>query len=290
MKNLGAIREAKSILESRYRRIHPTAMPDSHQARNQAEDPTRDQVGNETGHQPPQDLVDARSALLLDNPIWSALTTDHAHFALGGDKARRYPEDIGPLSGMPGPTDAGYEALHALAGPGDLVGLFQLEEPHPPRGWTLVRSGVIDQMIAPQPVIVAAALPAEVELRRLTADDAPAMVELARLTEPGPFRLRTIELGNFFGILQASRLLAMAGKRLHLPGFVEVSGVCTHPDARGRGYARILMSCVIEEILQAGKTPFLHSFAYNHAAVRIYKGLGFVRRQSFELAVIRRDD
>jgi len=254
-------------------------------ARNEAENAAEREASAQ-----PRPLIDASWESRLDNPIWSALTTDHAHFALGGEHARRYPEEIGPLSGMPAQNDAGYEAMRALAGPGGLVGLFLCEPPRPPRGWTLVRDGVIDQMTAARPSPVRTVLPADAELRRLTPYDAPAMVELARLTEPGPFRLRTIELGNFFGIVQEGRLMAMAGKRLHLPGFIEVSGVCTHPDARGHGYARILMSRVIDEILECGRVPFLHTFAGNAAAIRIYQSLGFLYRRSFELAVLRLDD
>jgi ribosomal protein S18 acetylase RimI-like enzyme len=227
--------------------------------------------------------------LRLDNPIWSALTTDHAALAMGDDHARRYPSDIGPLAGIPAQSPQNYASLEKIAGPGGTVGLFLQEPLRLPYGWTLLRDGVIDQMIAPQPHPLAPVALPGVELRRLTAADAPAMVELAHLTEPGPFQLRTIELGTFYGILQAGRLLAMAGKRLHVPGAIEVSGVCTHPDARGRGYARHLMSRVIEEIVQAGSMPFLHSLASNHAAISIYASLGFVRRRSFELAAIRRD-
>lgn len=255
--------------------------------------PARYEAENRAQHDisaPAHSIVDPSSELLLDNPIWSALTTEHAHIALGGDHARRYPEEIGPLSGMPAQHDAGYDAMRTLAGPGGLVGLFFCEPPRPPRGWTLVRGGVIDQMIARRSLPVPTVLPGDAELRRLTPEDAPAMVELAKLTEPGPFRLRTIELGNFFGIVQAGRLLAMAGKRLHLPGFIEVSGVCTHPDARGHGYASILMSRVIDEILQCGRVPFLHTFAGNEGAIRIYRSLGFVYRRSFDLAVLRLDD
>jgi predicted GNAT family acetyltransferase len=168
--------------------------------------------------------------------------------------------------------------------------LFLLEPPHPPAGWTLLRGGVIHQMVASQPSTPHIARLADTELRQLTQADVPAMVELARLTEPGPFRLRTIELGAFFGVIQSGRLLAMAGKRLHLPGFIEVSGVCTHPDARGRGYARLLMSSVIEEIVRSGRMPFLHTFAGNQAAISVYESLGFTVRLSFELAVLKRDD
>jgi GNAT superfamily N-acetyltransferase len=231
--------------------------------------------------------IDERSAQLLDNPIWSALTTDHAHLALGGEMARRFPEEIGPLSGMPAQSDAGYEALRPLAGPGGIVALFFREPPRPPEGWTLVRDGTLHQMVAGRPHGATIATPANTELRKLRADDAPAMVELATLTEPGPFRLRTMELGTFYGVVEEGRLLAMAGKRMHLPGYVEVSGVCTHPEARGRGYARLLMSRVMEEIVRDGKTPFLHSFADNYGAIRVYESLGFTLRQRFELAVVK---
>ena len=225
----------------------------------------------------------------LDNPIWGALTTDHAQWAVGDAMARRYPAEIGPLSGMAAQTEAGYAALLPLAGPGGVLGLFFTEEPRPAAGWTLVRGGTLDQMVAERPELVRAHPGGGVELRQLTAEDAPAMVELAELTEPGPFRVRTIELGKFFGVLDGGRLLAMAGQRLRVPGYVEVSGVCTHPEARGRGYAQMLMSRVMEEILREGRTPFLHSYAHNEAAIRVYRKLGFVRRRSLELAVVGAD-
>ena len=224
---------------------------------------------------------------LLDNPIWSALTTDHAHWAVGDALARRYPPEIGPLSGMAAQTEAGYAALRPLAGAGGLLGLFFTEAPRPAAGWTLVRGGLLDQMVAERPMLVRAEPGDGAALRALTAEDAPAMVELAELTEPGPFRLRTIELGKFFGVVEAGRLLAMAGQRLRLPGFVEVSGVCTHPEARGRKYAQMLMSRVMEEIVREGRTPFLHSYAHNEGAIRVYRKLGFVRRRSLELAVVQ---
>ena len=115
------------------------------------------------------------------------------------------------------------------------------------------------------------------------------MLELAELTEPGPFRKRTIELGEFHGIFDSGHLAAMAGQRLHLPHFVEVSAVCTHPDARGRGYARSLMSIVIQEILQREKIPFLHSFSDNYPAIRVYESLGFTLRRTLHLAVLKNE-
>ena len=234
---------------------------------------------------------------LLDNPIWSALSTEHLPLALGNEKARRYPMDIGPLSGIPKQSEECYEALRGLAGPGGLVALFSLEELRIPAGWTRVRDGALYQMVRHShstnkgaPPITAAVSQSwagsrESTFRQLTPADAPAMVDLAELTEPGPFRLRTIELGNFYGIFHGERLVSMAGKRMHLPGLVEVSGVCTHPEARGRGYARMLMSILIEEIEREGKTAFLHVMTEN-PAIRMYEELGFATRQRFYFAAL----
>jgi ribosomal protein S18 acetylase RimI-like enzyme len=223
---------------------------------------------------------------LLDNPIWSALTTVHAPLAEGGLLARRYPAAIGPLSGLAEQSDEAYEELRALAGPGGIVGLFLNEAPRARAGWKLIRGGTLCQMVADGEARESAAEPDRGEVRVLGAEDVPAMVALAKLTEPGPFRERTHELGRFFGVVEDGRLLAMAGKRMHVPGFIEVSAVCTHPDARGRGYARLLMRRVMDEIVGAGSTPFLHSFANNYGAIRVYESLGFRVRRTAELAIL----
>ncbi len=229
-------------------------------------------------------------AVILDNPIWNALCTEHESLALGDGLARRYPPEIGPLSGMPNQSLASFDALRGLAGRGGVVVLFCTEPVAPPPGWTLVRDGQLDQMICDTRLSAETpALPADAELRRLASGDVAEMVALAKLTEPGPFRERSIELGTFFGIFHGGRLMAMAGRRVHLPRHVEVSAVCTHPEARGSGYARILISAVADEIRGRGKTPFLHTFADNQSAIRVYKSLGFTLRRSLHLAVLKNE-
>jgi GNAT superfamily N-acetyltransferase len=223
---------------------------------------------------------------LLDQPMWNSLITSHAPFAIGDGLARTYIPDIGPLTGLAEQSSAAYEHLHRLVEPNSLQALFLHEPPIPRAGWTLVRSGLIDQMLFTRSSLEAPSPPEG--MRLLTAADAPAMVELAKLTEPGPFRIRTHELGVFYGIFEGDRLLAMAGQRMRVPGFVEVSAVCTHPDARGRGYARTLMSTVMQQILDNGDTPFLHAFCDN-PAIRIYQSLGYEKRLTFHLAVIKKD-
>jgi ribosomal protein S18 acetylase RimI-like enzyme len=227
---------------------------------------------------------------LLDNPIWNSLLTEHRSLALSEGAARRYPPAFGPLAGTPDQSLESYSALESLAGPGGMLGLFFADPPAPPAGWSLFLGGVLAQMICRDlnPAEING-LPAGVNLRKLGAADVPLMIELATLTEPGPFRERTIELGNFYGIFEGPRLLSMAGQRMRVPGFVEVSAVCTHPDARGRGYAGILMSEVMRDIVAEGATPFLHAFADN-PAISLYQKLGFTHRRRFQLAVIKREE
>ena len=210
--------------------------------------------------------------------------------ALGGALAKRYPAEIGPLSAAADQSAASYDALRALAGPDGVLVQFLVDPPRPPVGWALIRGGGLSQMICLNPEHISAAPDVTgATLRRLTTGDVPAMLELTELTEPGPFRRRTFELGAFFGIFDSGRLLAMTGQRLHLPEFVEVSAVCTHPDARGRGFARVLMSRVMAEIRRRGKTPFLHVLPENESAIRVYERLGFTLRRTFHLAVLKNE-
>jgi predicted GNAT family acetyltransferase len=109
----------------------------------------------------------------------------------------------------------------------------------------------------------------------MTDADAAEMLALATLTKPGPFFARTHQLGRFIGVRDNGVLVAMAGERLKTPGYTEVSAVCTHPDHRGRGYAAALMRQVMGGIVARGETPFLHSYAANTGAIRLYESLGF---------------
>ena len=224
---------------------------------------------------------------LLDNPILNSLTSDHGSIAKIEGTARRYPAAIGPLAGVPDQSPESYEMLRTLAGPAGILGLFFPEPPIVRSGWSLVRGGTLTQMIWRMRNLKSIGASSS-KLHRLEEKDVPAMLELAKLTEPGPFRERTIDLGGFYGIFEGDRLVAMAGQRMRMPGFVEVSAVCTHPDARGRGYAGILIQQVMRDIVAEGRTPFLHAHQEN-PAVRLYERLGFTHRRSFQLAVIKNE-
>ena len=232
---------------------------------------------------PPRSAGDLK---VLDSPIWSALTNGHSHLALGNGLARRYPANIGPLSALSDQSDSAYSELRKLAEERPIV-QFLADTWQARSGWSLVREGMMDQMLWTEEVRVRQELSPTATLRELTDEDSPAMVALARLTEPGPFEPRTHTLGRFFGIFDSDTLVAMTGQRLHMPGFTEVSAVCTHPSARGRGYSRVLIAQVMSDILNRKEHPMLHVFSANTSAIRVYRSLGFTLRRNLHLAVLK---
>jgi len=221
---------------------------------------------------------------LLDNPIWNSLTTQHAGFAVGGVLARRYRSEIGPLTGLREPSGEALAELAAIAPLGDISVLFLEERIAFPAGWQILREGALVQMLCPSPPAV---VEASEEMIVLGPEDNAEMVALATLTEPGPFRDGTATLGGFVGVRVGGRLAAMAGQRLSPAGSREVSAVCTHPEFRGRGFARALVARVSRDIFAAGEVPFLSAMATNVGAIRVYEQVGFHLRRELELAVVR---
>jgi predicted GNAT family acetyltransferase len=222
----------------------------------------------------------------LDNVIWRALTSRNRNIAQGNDLALRYPAPIAPFAAMIDRTTASFQSLGALLPAGDQVALFTLEEVIPPSSFSVVKRDLVDQMVCNR-------IPAQdgsAPIVRLEARDVPDMLLLVEATHPGPFGPRTIELGQFIGIRQDGMLVAMAGERMRLDGFTEISAVCVHPSCRGQGLAAKLVSTLARSIASRAETPFLHVFNSNHAAIELYRKLGFVLRQHVHLAVLARGD
>jgi predicted GNAT family acetyltransferase len=223
----------------------------------------------------------------LDNPIWFALTSTHAHLAEGDGLARRYPLHLAPFAAVREQTPEGFAALARALHPEGMAALFVTPLEPPPPGWAHVRTFEVVQMtcekLVPTP---------EPEMIELETKNVPEMLELIQLTEPGPFKERANELGKFYGVHATDsdrdgKLVAMAGERIRLTGFTEISAVCTHPDYQRRGLARGLMHRISREILARGEVPFLHVFAGNSNAIRAYESLGFQQRQVFTGVVIK---
>lgn len=219
---------------------------------------------------------------LLDNPAVAALTGPHAHFAQRRGGALRYHPDVCPMAALPdSPTARDWSDAAQLVGPGGSLFLPVVTN-RPPAEWdtTMDLPGVqmIDAGVDTRP---------DDEAAPLTAADVPEMTDLVERTRPGPFRPRTIEMGTYLGIRRDGRLIAMGGERLSLPGYTEISAVCTDPDHRGLGLASRLVLDLAHRIRRRGDVPILHADARNIGAIRLYEQLGFVVRREVLFQILR---
>jgi len=222
----------------------------------------------------------------LDRPVWTALRTRQAGIAVGDGRAVRFAPDYGLFAAAADGSAESLGALGALVPAGGGVAVVEAVAPGAVPGLG-AEARHLWQMIAPE--LTAAGPAPEFEIVDLVETDAAQMLALATLTEPGPFFGRTHQLGDFVGVKDAQgALIAMAGERMKPVGFTEVSGVCTHPDHRGRGLAGALMRVVAGRILARGETPFLHSYAHNKGAIALYQSLGFSLRREMSMTVLSR--
>lgn len=201
--------------------------------------------------------------------------------------ARRLRRDYGVFGAAADRSRECRDSLAALVPDGGELWIVDAEAYPVPLGTRL--------LAPPEPVVqmvcealVVDTLP-QLEMLDLTEADAPSMFELATLTKPGPYLARTNQLGEFVGVKRGGRLVAMTGERMRLPGFAEVSGVCTHPDYRGQGFAGALVRSVAKRMIAKGETPFLHVHAENFHALALYESVGFCYRSTLIVSVLVRD-
>ncbi|MBL8643427.1 MAG: GNAT family N-acetyltransferase [Rhodospirillaceae bacterium] len=221
---------------------------------------------------------------ILDHPIWSALATRHQALAVGDSRARRYQPDVVPFAAAADNAPDNIAALARLIAPSENIYVMQAGEIVLPEGFVAVTRAQGVQMVATNtaPPI------ADARIAPLGPGDAADMLALAALTKPGPFTMRALSLGRFWGVKVHGRLIAMAGERMAQPGFTELSGVCTHPDAQGQRLGRILSLFVADQIRARGDTPYLHAYATNPVAVKLYESIGFTIRCAMNVAIIAR--
>lgn len=212
---------------------------------------------------------DGTPTRVLDNAALASLNGPHARFAERRGEIARYLPDVSVWTGIPQqPTAADWADVIALLGSGAFLGVSAAAIL--PDGWTTVESAggvqLTGEAIEGEP---------DTEAIELTPDDVPEMTALVERTKPGPFLPRTIELGRYIGIRREGRLVAMAGERLHPPGWTEISAVCTDADFRGQGLGRRLVLAVAHGIRERGETPLMHAAATNTGAISLYQHLGF---------------
>jgi ribosomal protein S18 acetylase RimI-like enzyme len=231
----------------------------------------------------------------LDDAAWASLTGPHAHFAQGppdtslkgAAQVLRYPTDVAPfIATSPAADENVWPALADLVGPDQVVALAgspaTLDQLPP--DWTVemrmtgvqfLSTDALESRPDPEAVV-------------LGADDAAEMIDLVERTKPGPFLPRTYQLGTYLGFRdEKGALVAMAGERLHPPGYTEISAVCTDPAYRGQGLATRLVQAVAHGIRERGDVPFLHTAGTNVTAIRLYESIGFVLRQEVSFFGVR---
>lgn len=229
----------------------------------------------------------------LDRAVWNALNTRLSAFSTADSDARavRIDPQVGVFLSAADSTSESRAHLTDLARRHTGAGLVERADGPMvdvlPEGIAVERRIGLVQMtstvLTPEK---SSGRASDLAFETLTKTDAPAMLSLATLTRPGPFRSKTRELGPFVGIKQDGELVAMAGRRLRVDGFTELSGVCTHPDHRGKGYAAALSRMVVSEIHAAGEAAFLHAFADHDATIAFYRTLGFEVRAPMTYTIL----
>jgi GNAT superfamily N-acetyltransferase len=208
---------------------------------------------------------------LLDNAFWHALSGSQARFATGTGTARRYAPGFSPMLGFADTRNPDFAALAPYCQRGESFYCSGWTG-ESPADWRVEVEAVLLPMVWDAPMPAADEAP---EAIALGPEHVQQAVDLAALTRPGPFGPRTLELGEYFGVFEGDRLIAMAGERLQIGRLREISGVCTHPDLQGRGLARRLMAKVLRRQMQRGDQPFLHVMRHNEAAHALYQRMGF---------------
>ncbi|MEO1306773.1 MAG: GNAT family N-acetyltransferase [Pseudomonadota bacterium] len=223
---------------------------------------------------------------LLDRPVWTALTTEQSHLASRMGSACAFPEEIGPLAAAASQAHGDMRDFNALIWHRSMP-LITLETPSPICSEFLLAENplAVLQMLATSLIQT----PSTHEIEMLGPEDSEQIFDLALRTKPGPFARKTNLLGEFMGVRREGQLIAMAGQRLRLPGFVEISAVCVDAPYRGQGIGAALVRQMADRILSSGDTPFLHTYASNTQAISLYQQLGFEIRASLEATVWARN-
>ncbi|MDA1074804.1 MAG: GNAT family N-acetyltransferase [Proteobacteria bacterium] len=218
---------------------------------------------------------------VLDNPPLTSLAGVHRDLGIHTPGASRYRSEISPFAALEG---ADFTALERIVDEAP-VALFQVDRL--PDSWRVVSQVSVIQMVCDEPLIAP-----EQTFQRLGSQDAANMLRLAQQTQPGPFAIRTVEMGHYRGLYVGDQLVAMAGERLKPTGYVEVSGVCTDPAYRGHGYAAALVRVVGSAIQAQGLVPFLYVAAGSPSELTargVYERLGFRQRCRQTLTIVHKD-
>ncbi|HTV06575.1 MAG TPA: GNAT family N-acetyltransferase [Acidobacteriaceae bacterium] len=230
---------------------------------------------------------------LFANPVWHALETRQLEFAKAAGKAVKYQSDVAPFGAVGEWSDESARGLHSLLSPREvmyMMGEMPVAAPAelaPELKFQGTLAGL--QMMFPEEAELPATGHGPIEVLKLSCEDAAEMVELTTIAFPGYFRIRTCEMGAYHGVRVDGRLVSMAGERMKFDRYVEISGVCTHPEYTGRGYAAALITQLLADHRREGWRSCLHLSAANKRAFALYERLGFVTNREVKFHKVVRD-
>lgn len=224
---------------------------------------------------------------ILDNPIWNALITRDADYNIGSNNFAFFDAEMAPFIGMPNWDKNSQKQL-----------IKKVDEN---RRWFLLISDDV-QFIEDIEVVLRLPLyqfictnlnevpkpKKSLDMVKLDIQHIEEMINLTKLTKPGPFSYKTINFGGYYGLFEDGKLAAMGGERLHVDGYTEISAICTHPDYQGLGYAAKITHFLTLSALNSGFIPFLHARTDNVKAIELYKRLGFQIRKEIQFYIIKK--
>jgi ribosomal protein S18 acetylase RimI-like enzyme len=221
---------------------------------------------------------------VLDNVFWSSLAGAHAHLSSGDERARRYARGFPAIAAFPDPQRPDFAALATLVEPGEPFYTSGWSGAAP-AGWRIDVDAHMVLMVWEGPAPATDPAPDAV---RLGSGHIERMMALGHALRPGPFGPRNVEMGEYYGLLEGERLVAMAGERSFASPYREISAVCTDPERQGRGLARRLTEKLIRIQAARGQTPFLHVMSHNARARGMYERMGFRAHREFPVRVVVR--
>ncbi|MFZ1788465.1 MAG: GNAT family N-acetyltransferase [Saprospiraceae bacterium] len=222
---------------------------------------------------------------ILDHLVWNAIL-ENPHLALQTENAGVFELKISPLAAVAKYEQNCFDELHSITEPERVLITFSKHVLDNYAGWQIIESNRMQQMVyqGQSPLISKKTQ----EIKPVTDVHIPEMLELTALTKPGPFLERTVDFGQYHGIFENRKLVAMAGLRLQAGKYKEISAVCTHPDSLGKGYAGALLEFIIDLILSLECIPFLHVRKDNSRAIAVYERMGFEFRSDFYYTILQR--
>jgi ribosomal protein S18 acetylase RimI-like enzyme len=222
---------------------------------------------------------------LLHNPVYHALLSGDRHLSFGNEQVKFFDEQVSPFAGFEEGYDKGFSDLYDLLPSGRNILYAIPSSITPPPGWHIKHEIKGLQFIYEAGKRGNTEFP---DIKPLSEIHIEQMMQLAKLTKPGPFGNKTIDFGCYFGIFDNNKLVAMTGQRLHVENYTEISAVCTHPDYLGKGYANRLLQHQLQLILQKGQRPFLHVREDNERAIEIYQRIGFTISRAMNFYFMKR--